>query len=641
MKSKTSFFNRSLFFSLLKRYWPIFAAYIIIWLIMLPLALANQLSYNSTYMVDMQNIVAVTAHYILNTGLVGGVIMSGIFGAVIAMAAFNYLYNARSVSMMCSLPIRREGVFLSLFTSGLVGMFVLNIITFLTTIAVCAAYGILAPCTAYLFQWLAMVCMTNLFFFGFAALCSSFTGNIIVLPLVYAVLNFTVYVVEMLVRLLGSMFIYGLSMNDSASLGSLSPPVYLLTSTNVNYILEPSTTGTMRTIGYYYDGWAALCIYAVVGIIFASLAMLLIKNRRMETASDVVALKPLKPIFKYCLSVGCSLVLGILIYQMIFINSINTSGLKSMLIMLLLMLFGAFIGYFAAEMLIKKTFRVFSGRSWIGMGVTAFVIIAFMFAGEYDLFRIERNLPEANEIQDVSIRCQGETVLFEQPENIEKAIELQKSIIENKDANEAASYQTDSLTNSSYYVDFIYTYKNQDTLSREYSIYYPVTDDILTLNELMNSTEAVQYRKNLNIPVTLNSITDANISYFDKESGSYRSYALTDEHAYELYSECIVPDMDDGSLGKIWLRTNDSYYENVYDCTFSFSVTKRDNYGGYSSDYFYTTLTVNSTRSNKWVQDKFGISFCTMGESSEILAAQSDEESRAYAEKYGVTPPGA
>ena len=50
MKSKTSYFNRTLFLNLLKRYWPIFAGYFIIWLIILPIALANMLQYSSISM---------------------------------------------------------------------------------------------------------------------------------------------------------------------------------------------------------------------------------------------------------------------------------------------------------------------------------------------------------------------------------------------------------------------------------------------------------------------------------------------------------------------------------------------------------------------------------------------------------------
>ena len=97
MKSKTSYFNRTLFLNLLKRYWPIFAGYFLLWLIILPLSLANMLHYsdiNTAINNNVRDLMTNTAGQVLNLGLYGGVIISGIFCIFIAMAAFSYLYNA-------------------------------------------------------------------------------------------------------------------------------------------------------------------------------------------------------------------------------------------------------------------------------------------------------------------------------------------------------------------------------------------------------------------------------------------------------------------------------------------------------------------------------------------------------------------
>ena len=642
MKSKTSFFNSTLFLNLLKRCWPIFAGYFIVWLIILPVSLANTLSYNTAVMADKFDLFALATaagRQILSAGLYGGVIMSGIFGVLVAMAAFGYLYNARSVSMMCSLPIKREGVFLSVFISGLSTMLLINIVVFLAALLIEAAYGLIPLGTGYLLQWLAMVCMTNLFFFGFAALCASFTGNIFTLPLVYVVLNFTAYVVEFLVKTVMSLFIYGISMDNNYTFLTLSSPVYLFMQTYVaDSIVQ--TGETFEVVGRYYNGWLALGIYAMVGIVFAILAMLIIKRRRMEAAGDVVALKPLKPIFKYCLSVGCALVLGIIIFETAFNSPTAIYGVRGMLFMLLFMLFGAFIGYFAAEMLMKKTLRVFSGRNWIGLGVTSLIITALMLCGEYDVFGIEKKLPDADDIKGVSIMCSGENVVFEESDNIKAAIELQRGIIEHKDENEVFTGNMEAFTN---YVSFVYTYENGKTLSRDYTLYQDANDDIFTLNTLMNVKEAVDYRKSVEVPVSVNTIADAYVSYFDITEKAYRDFELSPEQAYTLYTECILPDIDDGTLGKIWLVQTADYYSGVYDCTINFSVEQRLSDNNYKGDYFYTTLTATSERTKKWISDNLGIEPCTMGESQAILNSQSD--SKAYAEKaaaftYSVSDEG-
>ena len=49
-------------------------------------------------------------------------IVSIAYAILCAMAVWSYLYNARSVGMMHSLPIRREGLFLTNLLSGLAMM---------------------------------------------------------------------------------------------------------------------------------------------------------------------------------------------------------------------------------------------------------------------------------------------------------------------------------------------------------------------------------------------------------------------------------------------------------------------------------------------------------------------------------------
>ena len=43
MQSATSFFNRALFRKNLQRFWPLWLGYVLIWLLLLPLPLLNEL----------------------------------------------------------------------------------------------------------------------------------------------------------------------------------------------------------------------------------------------------------------------------------------------------------------------------------------------------------------------------------------------------------------------------------------------------------------------------------------------------------------------------------------------------------------------------------------------------------------------
>lgn len=613
MQSKTSFFNRTLFWSLFRRYWPIFAAYFVVWLVTLPASLATFFSYalrpNDYF--DPVVFFADTGEHILNSGLFGGLVLSGVTGIVLAMAAYNYLYNAKSVSLFCALPIRREGVFLSLYTAGMAGMLVINVLIFLIALAVSAAYGQLSLSLSFLLQWLAIVCLMNTFYFGFASLCATFTGNVMVLPVVFGLLNFAVYVVGELISQVMRLFVYGLVTSGPPPLSFLSPPAYMVEKLSVKSLGEFNAEGTWLRTGTVFEGWLPLIIYALVGLVFILLAVLLVRRRRMETAGDVVALKPLKPIFKYCMAFGCALVIGIIIFYSAF-NRNDSSLFLSL--MLLSMLFGGFVGYFASEMLLQKTLRVFGGRTWFGMTAVALVITGFLFATEYDAFGLERKVPDLEEIQHIQISSSGESALFEDRDNIDAAIALHGDIIRNKAANEALANASDYSYRSSY-VMLDYFYKDGRSLSRSYEIHWDSSSDLQTLNGLLNTKEAVDWRKRLTFPVTPESITDAYVSYFDLEANTYQNLALTSEQAYALYTDCILPDIEDGTLGKVWLVPDEDYYQTVYECTIHFSVLQRNKDGGeYEYESFYTTLTVNAQRTKAWISENLNIEPVTYGE---------------------------
>ena len=633
MKSKTSFFNKTLVSNLYKRFWPIFAAYLAIWVLLLPISLHNSLRSAISYAQNTGNnydAAIEAARYVMQISHGAGIVMSAIFGVLIAMAAFGYLYNARSVSMMCSLPIKREGVFCSLFTAGLAGMLASNLIVFALTAFVESACGALS--FGYLLQGLAMICLMNIFFFGFASLCASFTGHILVLPAVYAVLNFTAWVVEFFVNTVLRLVVYGYGHSADTDSNWLSPMVGMF-NTSIENTGRSLPNGDYITTAYYFDGWTQLIIYGIVGLVFAVCALLLIKKRRMETAGDVVAVRPLKPIFKYCLSIGCALVIGTAIYYTSFYGDNRYTALTSALLMLLFMLIGAFIGYFSAEMLMQKTLRVFSARSWAGYCATAFVITALMLCVEFDVFGYERAIPAPDKIESIELRCDGLYVELEQEENLLEAMRIHEDIINNKSFHENERHYDGRY----FYLTIDYKLKNGKVLERKYSVYDSDGTGIIgDVNELFNTKEAVEYRKQLDIPVNSDTMRYGYISYFDAQAGEYIEHKLTVEQMLELYNTCILPDMDSGALGRIWFISDDAYYDTVCACRIEFELNERAvNKAGvyyYKYDYFDTAVTADAERTLKWLEENTGIVPVTEREASDYLSSTMTYEEM---EKYG------
>lgn len=60
--------------------------------------------------------------------------MALIFGLLSAMAVFSYLYNSRSVGLMHTLPLKREGLFLTNYLSGLSCFLLPNLAVFVLSL---------------------------------------------------------------------------------------------------------------------------------------------------------------------------------------------------------------------------------------------------------------------------------------------------------------------------------------------------------------------------------------------------------------------------------------------------------------------------------------------------------------------------
>ena len=273
MRSKTSSFNRTIFIKTMARFWPLWAAYFAVWLLCLPLPVGVNTPYYYTnevaYLANMRSLV-------FQVATLGGMVIGMITAALAAMAVWSFQYSARSMSGMASLPVRREGVFFSVTLAGIVPVLAANVLIVLCTLAVELSCG--QTDAAALFQWLAVVALIYVFFYGFAVFCAQLTGNVLILPAVYAVLNVTVYVVWEMVNALCSIFIYG--MDGSIRLGNpakvLSPPVKLWTAGTdaIERIAAwDAEAGVMRAVSYELHGWGMYLAYAAAGLVFAALAL--------------------------------------------------------------------------------------------------------------------------------------------------------------------------------------------------------------------------------------------------------------------------------------------------------------------------------------------------------------------------------
>lgn len=617
MKSKTSCFSSALFFNTLRRFWPLFAAYPFIWILILPVQLNSKLA---GVAVDFSNSAAgelakrtftAAAEGILRAAVFYGPLMTAVFAVLFAMASFSCFYNSKSVSAVCALPVKREGLFFSFFMPGPVVMILSNMVVALITFIVQAAYG--AECLNQVMQFLGIVTLQGLFFSGFAALCASLTGHILILPCVYVILNFVYAVVALLTVLLFHTFVFGLSWGDNLITGIFSPLAFMLTASAVDYNFDDA--GHLLSLNY--NLWLYIGICAVIGILLVLAAMRLVKIRRMETAGDVVAFNPLKPVFKYCMCLGSALVLGSWFFYIINGNVGSSQGMNVSLIMLACMAVGALIGYFAAEMLISKTLHVFAAYRWKGFGISLLVIAAVILLMEFDVFGIERRLPKGDDVDSVYIFGSSDAFEIKDPELIDEVIALHGSIVSHK-----SLYESSSLPRFSS-ISLIYEMKNGASLSRTYDLPDVEGGDIAAWNSFFNKPEVILLRKNT-VANAEGIIFGSSVRYYNTETGTYENLELSAGPSEDLYYNYILKDMEEGNIGLIWLGSQqDENGVNIYDrkfmdCSVEISFTRRSESGVEFSNWdFNTKVTVDSRHTLEWLR-KQGIEPVTFEESYRV-----------------------
>ena len=616
MKSKKSLFNKGVALNLLKRCWPLWAGYFVLLLLVTPAALSGR--------VDRLAPGEMLNYTLLNTGA-DVVYISMAVGVLAAMAMFNYLYSTKSCGMMNMLPLRRETMFLTAFLTGLVPLLAADVLVMLITAVL---YGGRLVYFKTLLLWLAMAVMGNISFYGFAVFCAVLTGNLVVLPVLYLVLNLTVYVAERAVRYLLSAFVYGMNAS-SCTLLVLSPVMELINSLSVMPVNYIDAEGMVQVVAnvYQVNGLGVLGAYCAAGLVCAALALLIYRRRQMERATDVVAVPVLKPVFKYCMTFGTAVVLAYVVYA--WLVSGNVSGMAAALLVLLLLLVGAVIGYYASEMLMQKTLKVFPGK-WKGCLVSCLILAVLTMAWEFDLFGYERRIPEADQVESAWL-VQNNTGLTE-PENIQALTQLHQSFVDNKAENESADER--------YTVTVRYMLKDGGTLIRCYPIRYDQEalndpdSDIRRYEALENVEEARINRVVPPFPVTITNISygDVYMSWLDEE-GYYQgeNLSLTDEQVFALY-QCILKDLEAGTAGRYWVGESDAYLDTVSNIDINLEFV-----AGTGEDqkwsYIYESLCLDEGNAMNWIREN--TDFTVLPQRELQREESSDEPAAMDTVKFG------
>lgn len=496
MRSRTSYFNRALFRKNLTRFWPLWGGASFVGALF-PLALLSHLLRGRGRSVAETALEMTRTYYDAVQGVLPFVCL--FYGVLCALAVWSYLCSSRSVGLLHALPIRREGLFVTNFLSGYAMLLIPFAVTGALSVLVTAAFGLFDP--AGLAVTVLAVLGESFFYFSSATLAAFITGNLFAMPALYLLLHFLEAVLDLLLSSFAKGFLFGFCTDYTGLLEFLSPTVYLIDKVRVDAEYREITNYAGEyvrdeLISVRLESAWLIAVYALAGAALLALAFALYRRRQSERAGDVVAVGWMRPVFRYGGAALAALLGGQLLYGLFF----NDEYFKVVPLVLFMMVAGA-IGYYAASMLLSKTFRVFAG-SWRGLALVAIGVVLACGLLKADVLRVADRVPEIDQVREVSLYTEGDHYVFypgeedellEQVRTLHAAIAADRDYILNFTDREAARCGEADWTWT--YLNLTYTTKGGRTVSRQYDV--PLTRDRLgqsgtcdnLLDRLINSQE--------------------------------------------------------------------------------------------------------------------------------------------------------
>ena len=593
MRSATSYFNFTLFRKNLSRFWPIWGLYGLIWLVLLPIGLltdGDYLTLARARLIPLQYLDSMSTALFLAAG----------FGILCAMAVFSYLYSSRSVGLLHALPMRREGLFLTNYLSGLAFLVLPNLAVFFLSLLVEAAFGVVV--FSSLFVWLVTACFYCLFFYSFAVFCAMFTGHILALPAFYGILNFLVMGLCFLVNDMAQRFLFGFTGAAwMETLGLyLTPVAYLASGVRVSYYDGPAPSYDQVA---FLSGLGRVFLVGLIGLVLAALALAVYRRRQLESAGDVVSVPWVRPVFRYGVAFCCAIALGNL-FDSIF-DRLLPDGAWTLLFWMLL--WGAF-GCFVAVMLLRKTFWVFKS-SWKGCCVFLACLAAAMCLMELDGFGFESRVPDPARVQTAYVDnvttypdddARWAHFTADDPESIALVTRLHERIVSEKALLEddynlyATGYTTEAdgvevQTGGWNTIRLSYVLTDGDVMYRDYTV--PVTGEelaeegsISALLQALFNTPGFAEEAYFGSLAEGDRLVAAEVSgVFSGDQALAENLTLPSQALDDLEA-AVKADLADGNLGRRWLLEDGEYLGGCYDAYLYLTYRLADREGSNSME---------------------------------------------------------
>jgi len=357
------------------------------------------------------------------------------YGLLVSQLLFGDLFSSRMCYGLHTLPLRRESWFAVHGLSGL--LFSLIPTALMTAAAVPLTFGhTLQDGWQLPLYYLLGTNLQYLFFFGVGVLSMLLSGNRFGAVILYGIVNFAAILVYYVADTVFVPMLFGI-VSEEAPYIRFSPVVQMVEYSfiSVESFKVPTGSGYFRRGTFTLTGnWWYLWTCAGVGAAALAGALALYRKRDLERAGDLLAVKGLEPVFQVVFSVVCATVfhfvaLGLFGYEENFT----------------LLFVGLGAGWFFGRMLLTRTTRVFGGKSWLGLGLTALGVVLAIVGTHFDILGLETRIPEKHRIESVTLNQfrysdRERNVILTEEKDIENILFLHEAALEDRLGSERLWY---------------------------------------------------------------------------------------------------------------------------------------------------------------------------------------------------------
>ena len=472
MQSKTSFFNKGLYKKNISRTWIAGLLYFIILLLLMPVSYIISIAdWDNTYFSDVGITKGMCLFMHMSDMPTAGLAVS--IAIVLSAITFWYLFYKRDTYMMHAFPISRK----SAYFTGIASILTVAIIPVVAVSIIMSIIALTVDTIAMggIWYWALIVIVSTVLFLSIAMFALMVSGQLITGIAFYFIFVMLYFLMELAFRITSAMLLFGMGASlQSQNVRIFSPLQYIPGNCKVDYIACYTGNGYLKSLIMKLEGAEYLAIYFVAALILLTVSFLLYKYKKLETVHDFIAVPFMKPVFTIGMAFFISMVAGAFVSGMYDATGNHTYSSKFAVAIVSSLIIGVLI-FFATQMMIEKTIRVFNAKKAIYCAGYSVVALAVLLCLRFDAFKVENKVPNASDVAWVGIEA-NYTMVFTSEDEINTAISLHKNFLTDKKELRDVNVKYEHVDGS--YFTIKYKLKNGDSIIRQYQVVDTESPDV-------------------------------------------------------------------------------------------------------------------------------------------------------------------